>query len=396
MTRTTDPGVPCSGPGVIRRMFARESLIVWVLLVALAIRVLALLSYGVKYNAAEDAQGYFDSAAVLAHTGKLTFYGKWPSAITMPGFVALLSVPIRLTQDPTSQYLLVKAVLILLSLASVYIVYLLGQRIGGTPTGLLAAGLLSVSPASIYVANATYVENGVMPVVLLLILLVIRMADEPTPQRIAVCIAVFCVGLYVREVVAVVALLSLGYLAMRGYPPAKLARFSALAGLAAVLALMPWWIRNYGAFGCFIPFTSNGSSPFFEGTFQTFQPYRTGSMEAIDKLLRSFHGSLQEQNRLLFRAGLQRIGERWRLEPGRLLFTYAVSKPVAACLSIKSLARAEFLYFLLIVLAMTLASAVYLGLSRYIYPFMPLLYIAVAYGATRLPSIMSARRNHAV
>lgn len=403
---------------ILEAAFARNRIILWILLAGLLIRVIALIQYGPSNNSPADAQGYFDSAVTFARTGRLGFYGVWPSAMTMPGFVILLSLPVSLSSNIATQYLLVKALLILLSLVSIYLAYLLGSKIGGRLAGIVASGLLAISPPSIYVANSTYVENLVMPIVLLLIYLFIRMADEPTPRRIAACIAVFCIGLYVREVVAVVGVIGGIYLLMRRYPARKLVRLVLLTGVIAAVALAPWWIRNYMAFDQLIVFTSNGSQPILEGTFQTFHPYSEASMRAPDELLNGFTGSLGEQNQLLLSEAKERIATRWRAEPIQLLFNYVISKPAAtwtlpfyweeafgftswwvarlhALVAVTGMLlliaagftsehRAEFRAVLLLLLSLTLVCAITLGLARYVYSFIPLLYIAIGYGVQRL------------
>ena len=136
-------------------------------------------------------------------------------------------------------------------------------------------------------------------------------------------------------------------------------------------------------------------------------------------------GSEIDRSRTLVAVGRERIAARWAADPIGLVVTYAVMKPAAAWLipfywdaffgidgywvlrihaalsalglallawySIRSRSRAEFLLLLLNVLVISAGSAYYLGLSRCVYPYVPMLYVAVGIGAVRLADSLSLR-----
>jgi len=130
----------------VRSLFREDRLIWWLLAIAALIRMAALFEKGVFFDPNfDDAVGYMDSARILAATGRLTFYGTELSAWVMPGFVAFLAVFHLVTGNVFAQFLAVKLSIILMSVASIYALYLLGERIGGTRVGLVSAALLTLS-----------------------------------------------------------------------------------------------------------------------------------------------------------------------------------------------------------------------------------------------------------
>jgi hypothetical protein len=180
-----------------------------------------------------------------------------------------------------------------------------------------------------------------------------------------------------------------------------------------VIVLAPWWARNYQAFGEFVPFTTLGGAPFFEGTFQRFDPYDNEAFEVMDEVLEGFDGTEAERGRILAQVGRDRLAQRWTEDPGDVLIAYGVRKPAAAWLlpfywdavfgisgywvlrihalisvigvpllgflSMRAKAPHEFWLLFLNVVIITLGAAYYLGLSRYVFPFAPYLYVGIAY-----------------
>ena len=406
--------------------FSQGNLIWWLLGIASLIRLAAIVNKGVLYDGHfDDAIGFMRSAMVLAADGRLSFYAVAHSAREMPGYPAFLAVFFLLSKNTFVVYLMAKVALVLISVASIYVLYLLGRRIGGVRVGLVAAVLLTFSMPHVYTGTLTLSENPFMLLLLLATLFLIRLADEPSWRNLAVLIIVFCAALYIKQGAVGFLPPAALYLIARRYPWDKLVKHVFVAGIVIVLALTPWWVRNYYVFGQFVPFTSYAGAPFFEGTFQRFLPYGTGEFAAMDQVLRGSSGSELAQSLLLERAGQQRLQARWAEDPRGVLYTYLVAKPVAswalpfywdkvfgisgfwiarihalvaalglallAWFSFRSRARAEFLLMFLNVVVITVGSAYYLGLSRFVYPYMPYLFVAVAYLVDMVAVLLAAR-----
>ncbi len=399
----------------LRSVISSEHSIWWVLSLAAVIRIAALLDSGILYDGGGfiDVVRFTESARVMAETGRFSFAGVSSSAYQMPGWPAFLSVFSAVTDSVFAEQLLVKTSLILMSLGSIYLVYRLGRRVGGTATGLIASFALTVSMPQIYTGTLPLSENPFMLLLLLMTYQLIRLADEPSWATFGWLLAVFLLATYVRQTALGFLAPALIYLFVRRYEWRLMWRQMIVVILVLVVALSPWWVRNYRVFDRFVPFTSFGGAPFFEGTFQRFEPYGTGSFDAMDVVLETAGPSEPDRSRALVVAGRERLADRWSEDPGGVLVTYAVMKPAAAwlmpfywdkvfrisgywvlrihasammlglglliALSIRSKSRHEFLLFLCNVAIITVGAGYYLGLSRYVYPYVPFVLIACAH-----------------
>jgi len=307
----------------VRNMFHEERLIWWLLVVATVIRIAALVDKGVYFDPNfSDAAGYLESARVLASTGRLGFYGYEHSAYVMPGFVLFLTLFNLATPNVFLQYLAIKASMILMSAASIYVLYLIGKRIGGTRVGLIAAALFTLSMPQIYTGTLALSENPFTLSVLGLTLFVIRLADKPSWRVFGWCLVILVTAVFIKQ--AAIGLLPpvLVYLLVRRYPTSLLAKQVVLTVVILALSLSPWWARNYRVFGEFVPFTSMSAATVLHGSYQRFQPYRTGSAEAVDELIGRSTESEVEQNRALAEAASVRMSNQWDANPVDMLFTY--------------------------------------------------------------------------
>jgi 4-amino-4-deoxy-L-arabinose transferase-like glycosyltransferase len=416
--------------GWVKRAFSPDRLIWWVLLASALGRVAALVDKGVMYDGGfSDAIAFMDSARTLLASGHFSFRGTDPSAYVMPGFPAFLAVVMLFASTRFSEYLAVKLAMIVASVISVYLLYVLGRRIGGTHVGLIAAAMLAVSMPSIYTSTLTLSENLYLPLLLGLVLGIMRFADAPGTRPLLLVAVLFCVAVYVRQVAVGVLPAGLVYLVLRGFRWRTLVRYAAVFLAVGLLALAPWWVRNYRAFGEFVPFTSVAGAPFMEGTYQRFDPYDGRAFAEMDRLLEDFSGSEADKGRLFAEAGRQHLASRWREAPADVLVTYLVTKPAAtwllpfywdtvlavagywvlrihvivAILGLSALGwmtlrrggpqRVEFAFLLMNVVVITLGASYYLGLSRYVYPYVPFMYVALAYAVGRIVSAWRDRRS---
>jgi len=382
-----------------------------VLAVAAVLRVASLAELGVTYDGDFiDAQWYLDSARIMAETGAFTLRGPEPSALMMPGFVWFLVPAVVLGGSPVGQFLLVKLAMLALGLLSVHLVYRIGVELGSPPAGLIAAGMLAATPAYIYAGNLPLTENLFGVLVLLFTLALFRFGRTQSRGAAVACLAALIAGFYVRETMVVLALAGVFYVLAAGVPARKVAAWAGVAAVVLVLALAPWWVRNHRVFGEFVPTTTGAGSPLYEGTFQVFHPYGTGAFEAMGGVLDGFDGDEPDRNRLLLAAARVRIETQWREEPLSLLGRTCGSKPAAAWLlpfywdevlglsswwvarahaavavfglgsltwlAVRRRGRAEYRYMLAAVATITVLVGALLGLSRYVHPFLPLLYLA--------------------
>jgi 4-amino-4-deoxy-L-arabinose transferase-like glycosyltransferase len=415
-----------SSQGGQKGLFSEENLIWWLLLIAALARVAALANKGVMYDRNfDDAVGYLESARILLATGRLTFYDHGLSAMVMPGFVLMIAAFMAALPSMFAAQFALKIALIVVSVATVYVVYLLGRRVGGVRVGLVAAAMLTLSMPHIYTGTIVLTENPFTLLFVAAVLFTVKLADSPGWRMFWATLACLLVAVYLRQAAAGFLLPALVYLLLRRYPRALLMKQVVVALVVGVLALSPWWVRNYRVFGAFVPFTSFDAVTLFDGTFQRIQPYSEAQGEALDDLMRGFKGSELELNRKFAAAARARVADQWSANPADVLFRYGITKPASAWLlpfywdrvfglsgywilrvhalvsvsglfglvwlSFRSRARLEFLLMLLNVAVVTIGSMYYLGLSRYVLPYMPFLYIAIGYMAVACARLLRGR-----
>jgi 4-amino-4-deoxy-L-arabinose transferase-like glycosyltransferase len=130
---------------------------------------------------------------------------------------------------------------------SVVLVGLIGRRIAGETLGLVAAAIAAVSPLLIAADGALLSETLYTPLIALVVLTTLRLAERPTAGRAAVAgIAIGLAGLTRSEALLLLPLLALP-LAWRGGPELRWRRLLAPV-LCVAVVLTPWVVRNWSVF----------------------------------------------------------------------------------------------------------------------------------------------------
>lgn len=150
----------------------------------------------------------------------------------------------------------------------------LGRDLGQAEAGTLAAALYLVWPTHVGMAPLARKEGLIAVLVVALLLLLWRLARQPAPQPalafglVAGLLALAQPGLATLPAQSALA-------AIPFFPDGRRwARSMAVAAVAALAVLLPWWIRNALLFGRFVPLTTVtgyslwiGATPLGDGTW---------------------------------------------------------------------------------------------------------------------------------
>lgn len=255
---TVDPGAG-PAPDAVRRFAFALALIC---LGAALVRVLVITLVDPHVPPLGDASAYHhlannlaDSRGYIRPFDLLKFHLAVPTAEYPPLHPFVLSLFARLGLRSVEQQRLVLAAV---GTGTVALVGLLGRRLAGPATGLVAAGLAAVSPM-FFLADATLMSETLFAfLVTLTLLLALRLREHPSIARAVVLGLVLGAAVLTRAEAGVLALLLFVPLLFR--PKATWAErlAPAVLGLLAVaVVVVPWTVRNQTTFHEFVPVSNN-------------------------------------------------------------------------------------------------------------------------------------------
>jgi 4-amino-4-deoxy-L-arabinose transferase-like glycosyltransferase len=184
----------------------------------------------------------------------------------------------------------------LLGATLVPVLALLGKRLSGERTGLVAAAFAAFYPELIWFASHFWAE-ALFTVLLWWAMERLAAADETGDWRKAALAGVlFGLAVLTRETVLYFVPLAALWLAWRR--PSGLRRASVLLGTTLVVVL-PWTVRNYLVFGAFVPVSTAGALNLWQGNTPL-------SRQEVYEEYWAVHGRI-EQYQLARRKGIEAV-----------------------------------------------------------------------------------------
>jgi 4-amino-4-deoxy-L-arabinose transferase-like glycosyltransferase len=246
-----------------------DRLVVAVILLALLIRIAAVVylrSYQISgdedhWNFGFEAGRLARSLATGAGYSSPLPEPTGPSALLSPGYPLLLAGVFRLFGAySTGAAVAALALNILFSTLTCAGVYLLGRRIFGRPTGILASAFLALYPPSIWYAATWIWDTSLLAFVLVAAMVwVYRLPEVPSLSRLAVTGGILGVVALINPA-PIPFYAALAFLLWRTFRARSLNGTARIAVLAAscLLVYAPWLIRNWLVVGVLTPRTSAG------------------------------------------------------------------------------------------------------------------------------------------
>lgn len=253
---TVEPG---AGAGAVRRFGLALGLIC---LGAVVVRVLVITVVDPHVPPLGDASAYHHLANNLADGhgyirpfDLLKFHLVVPTAEYPPLHPFVLSLFARLGLRSVEQQRLVLGAI---GTGTVALVGLVGRRLTGPATGLVAAALAALSPM-FFLADATLMSETLFAfLVTLSLLLALRLREQPSIGRALVLGLVLGAAVLTRAEAAVLALLLFAPLLFRRRATWAERLAPALLGVLAVaVVVVPWTVRNQTTFHEFVPVSNN-------------------------------------------------------------------------------------------------------------------------------------------
>ena len=238
--------------------------LVLILVVALALRVGLVATTG-EYVPHADSIDYDRNAIFLAEYGRYLPSTQAqpgsPSAFRPPAWPYLLAGVYEVTGARWTAGRLTAGVL---GTLSVLLIYLVAEAAVGRAVARWAGWLAAVFPPMVFMSGSLGAESLFVFLMLVAVLATLRARAGPHLLRWAVVAGAACgVAALTRTNGLVLAVpVAVGLAAAAGFslrrPSIKPLLAPALAGLAMVLTIAPWTIRNAAAFGEFVPVSTQG------------------------------------------------------------------------------------------------------------------------------------------
>jgi 4-amino-4-deoxy-L-arabinose transferase-like glycosyltransferase len=204
------------------------------------------LEFHILANQLADGDGYVQPLVVSP--------GHVATADKPPLYPLLLAIPSLLGWKTVVAHRVVSC---LMGAALVAGAGLLGRRVGGERTGLIAAAIAAVYPLLVVLDGSLRSESLYAPLIAFTLLAAYRLVDRPTFGRAAVLGLLVGAAALTRSEVLVLGGLLLVVVAWRLRPDGL--RFTATMSVVAILVLTPWVIRNWVEFDRPLLSTNSGS-----------------------------------------------------------------------------------------------------------------------------------------
>ncbi len=296
-------------------------LILVILLITLAVRLYYVYT-SPELQLSHDEIGYHEMTLQFLDKGFLGYYSDKPSAFVTPGYpLFLAAIYLAAEVINTDPLTAVRTIQAIISVGSVFLVYLIARKSGGIPAGSLAAIIAAVYLPAFMANNRILTE--VLYVFLLMgyIYTVINAFEKNSLRWHALSGALMALAVLVRPSVApfmVVPYIITWFCQYRSR--VSMGGHRVIIGFLITLIsfsviMTPWWVRNFMVFDKFIVFATQSGNPLLRGT-DPYDPYDREGPSIIENIPESD----------MTRVAVERITQGFKNEPGLWLQWFTVGK----------------------------------------------------------------------
>jgi 4-amino-4-deoxy-L-arabinose transferase-like glycosyltransferase len=378
---------------------SNEQLILVIILILSLIVRLYYIYASPTLKLTHDEIGYSEMTQRLFDKGFMGYWSDVPNAFVTPGYPLFLALLYYITGLADIEFLpAVRTVQVIISIGSIYLVYLIAQKSKGRiAAGILAAVIWAVYPTSFMANNRILTEVLYTFLLVCYIYSVIIAFEKQGMGWHALSGGILGITVLVRPALA--PFLAVPYIVkLITKRDVRVLAGLLVAGLTFCCVMTPWWVRNYVVFDKFIMFATQTGDPLLRGT----DPY-----DVYDKygpsVVKGIHNSKKAE------VAVQRIKDGFRTNPGLYIKWYTVGK--FSNLWVKpwgmNSSWAKTLHFLvfflagwigvlwnifdekmripaLLVVFVTLIQLIFIPIERYMYPLTSVMAVMVAVLAIKI------------
>lgn len=393
-----------------------QNIIKLIFIIGLSFRLLCLLNYGNALTLNSDDRNYIFGAINFLKHHHLTYGLAWPSEpsmITMPGMILLLSFFFRVFGYTQNALIVVRAILAILGSTSIVAVYKIGKKLFNLPVALIAAIFTAIWPPFIVMDNMFLTESPFMTCMLWFTYFTLKYCHSKKDSDFLLLLMFYFISLMFRNTIILAPVLFIFYFYNRKFPFKLLIKRVLYAILILTIVLTPWWYRNYKVVGKFVPTTGGSGDPLLGGTFIGDYPDTgiSNSESRVQFFIKGERNALYNRMERQKEYAIKRIRLWWNSDKKAFLKSYLIQKPemswkttyypaeifdlksvflnklynyicIIAAFSLIIGFRKHFQSILLCVLFIsytTIFCIVFLPYPRYIFPFIPFIFLLAAY-----------------
>ncbi len=243
---------------------------VWILIIALVVRVFALLANGNEMYLYSDDGTYIHAAVSFWKAGRIVDWSWNDTAVIMPGMPVLLGGILSITGYTENGLLLARIPFVLMGSVTALFIYKLGKELLGEVTGICSGLLLALYIPFVEINLLFMTETPIIfGTVLYIYYFVNYIKKSERHYKVLAILSLLFVIVFKPNILVIVCI---GFLCCviknKKECRADAVKMVAVSGLMIALVLMPWWGRNYRVFNEFVPFTDNGGDALLLGTYQ--------------------------------------------------------------------------------------------------------------------------------
>lgn len=382
-----------------------------ILLLSFSLKLYTIIKYKNQLTLGSDDLNYIKTAVYYLRTGIFTFHNyDEPTVFIMPLYPLFLAGVFRFFGWGVAGMTAVRIIQALISNLTVWLAFRLGRKLFNTGTGLTAAALTAFYIPSVISTGYALTETIFTALLLLLVYLSIEFSDRPTVWKFVVLGIVWTASVLCRPTIGLYPVfLFLFLLLCRKVNFRSMLKLGLAMGVAFIIIMTPWWMRNYREYNEFIPLAASSGNPMLQGTYVDYR--QTPENTVYYKLGRN----ALETNRVEIETAKLRIREEFRKDFWGYLSWFTVGKTkyfwttvfywrgflgigrefvliqhymhLLGFAGILLLLRPGFSKYLLpvsVIVYFNVTHCVYMAFDRYAFPLLPILGVFSSYLINRI------------
>lgn len=375
-----------------QKMPGREKVILGIMLLIVLLIRLYYIYTSPEPKLTHDEIGYHEMTLRFFEEGFLGYYAVAPTAFVTPGYPVFLIITYFIAGlIKTDPLITARTVQVIISIASLLLVYLIARKSAGPAAGILALVFASVYSPSL-MANTRILTEVLYIFMILAYLYSLMLAFEREDLwRHAVSGGTLALAVLVRPSAApfLVVPYIIVFIIKRDI---RVLMALVVAAVAFSVVMTPWWVRNYLVLDKFIMFATQSGDPILRGTdpWDIYDRYGPSIIEGVPNAKKT-------------EVALQRIKDGFSAEPwlwikwftiGKLSFLWLKPWGVFTAWTnfyhlwiyvvlgwlgvLVNLFDRRLRWAALFVIFMTVIHLAFIPIARYIYPLTPIMSIMAA------------------